>query len=201
MIDEWHGLSSEFVLHRRLHYAYQYRHSYKANMTDFDAYNIGEQNELIQLGNCEENQLVAACLAQKCRRLLDIVSRQLDPPIFNAPEFVEAVRQLIIKNRRPQVRIIVFDPAAIVRHGHQLLELAHRHSSCIEMRKASAEFNGYNECLLVADETAYLHRNNSARYEATVNFNDRRQSRFYLDDFATMWEAASPDHNLRQMNL
>ena len=170
-------------------------------MPNFDAYNIGETSELIHLESCEENQLVATCMAQKCRRFLDISSRQLDPPIFNTPGFVEALRQLIIKKRRPRVRIIVFDPETMVRYGHQLLELASRYSSFMEMRKASEEFRNYNEFLLVADEAAYLHRNNTARYEATANFNDRKQSKFYLDAFVTMLELASPDPNLRQMHL
>ena len=65
----------------------------------------------------------------------------------------------------------------------------------------SEEFQSYNEFLLVADETAWLHRNSAARYEAEANFNDRRQSRLYLDKFSTMWNLAAPDANLRSMKL
>lgn len=170
-------------------------------MHDFDKYKIGVNQDLIELASCEENRLVATCMAQQCSRILDIISRQLDPSVLNTPEFVEALRQMIIKKRRPCVRIIVFEPATIVRHGHLLLELAGRHSSFIEIRKASAEFHGYNEFLLVADEAAYLHRNNGSRYEATANFNDRRQSKFYLDNFEIMWNLGSPDQNLRPLKL
>ena len=170
-------------------------------MQNFDAYNIGENNELIHLESREDNRLITTSMAQKCRRLLDIISRNMYPPIFNTPEFVDALRQLIIKKRRPRVRIIVFVPEAIVRNGHQLIELTGRYSSFIEIRKASTEFNNYNEFLLVADETAYLHRNSSARYEATANFNDRKQSKLYLDNFMTMWNMSGQDPNLRQMNL
>ena len=177
--------------------------SLKSDMTmqNFDAYNIGENDELIHLTSCEENRLVATCMAQKCRRLLDIISHHLDPAIFNTPEFVAALRQLIIKKRRPRVRIIVFDPEAIVRYGHQLIEITGRYSSFIEIRKASQEFRSYNEFLLVADETAYLHRNNHTRYEATANFNDRQQSKLYLDNFMVMWNMGGQDPNLRQMSL
>lgn len=170
-------------------------------MHDFAKYRIGVDQEPIQLATGEENRLVTTCMAQQCTRFLDIISRQLDPPILNAPEFIGALRQLIIKKRRPQIRIIVFEPETIVRNGHHVLDLAAHYSSFIEMRKASNEFHGYNEFLLVADETAFVHRNNASRYEATANFNDRRQSKFYLDNFVTMWNLGSPDQNLRPLKL
>lgn len=170
-------------------------------MPDFDKYRIGVDQEPIQLATSEENRLVATCLAQQCTRFLDIISRQLDPPIFSTPEFIEALRQLIIKKRQPRVRIIVFEPQTIVRNGHHLLDFAGRHTSIIEMRKASAEFHGYNEFLLVADETAYVHRNNASRYEGIANFNDRRQAKLYLDYFMIMWNHGTPDQNLRPIKI
>jgi hypothetical protein len=170
-------------------------------MQDLDKYKISEDQELLELATYDENRLVATCMTRQSIRFLDIISRQLDPSILNTPEFIEAVREMIIKKRRPRIRIIVFEPDTIVRHGHHLLDLAARHSSFIELRKASNEFHGYNEFLLVADETAYLHRNNASRYEATANFNDRRQSKFYLDNFEIMWNLGSPDQNLRPLKL
>ena len=170
-------------------------------MHDFEQYEIGKDSGLLHLETCEENRLAAITMARKCGRLLDIISRHLDPPLFNNPEFIDALRQLIAKKRRPRVRIIVFEPEAIVHHGHILIEYAGHYGSFIEMRKASEEFRNYNEFLLVADETAWLHRNSSSRFEATANFNDRKQSKLYLDNFMTMWHQAAPDPNLRQMKL
>ena len=192
----------QIVSTRRLnYYFYISGHNRMHPMRDFDKYRVGVDKELIELASCEENRLIATCMARQCIHFIDIISRKLDPEVLNTPEFIEALRQLIIRKRRPRVRIIVFEPDIIVRHGHLLLEFAGRHSSFIEMRKASAEFHGYNEFLLVADATAYLHRNNASRHEATANFNDRRQSKLYLDDFLTMWIQSSPDQNLRPLKL
>lgn len=170
-------------------------------MHDYSTYRVGEQQELLQLDSWEKNRTIALLMAQQCHRNLDIISRQLDPPLFNNPEFLEALHGLIGEGHRPRVRIIVLDPKAIVSHGHLLVDFVGKHSSFIEMRKASEEFQSYNEFLLVADEIAWLHRNSAARYEAEANFNDRRQSRLYLDKFSTMWNLAAPDANLRSMKL
>lgn len=170
-------------------------------MTNFNDYKIGVNNKLLQLESFEENRQLATVMVQQARYTLDIISRLLDPLVFNSPEFIEAVRQMVTGNRQPKIRIIVFDPEAIVRNGHRLVDLAGSLSSFIEMRKASREFHSYNECLLLADNTAYMHRLNGERFEATANFNDRRQVKFFIDDFENMWSSAIPDPNLRRLSI
>lgn len=170
-------------------------------MINFNDYKIGVNNKLLQLESFEENRQLATIMVQQSRYTLEIISRLLDPMIFNTPEFIEAVRQMVTTNRQPKIRIIVFDPETIVRHGHRLVEFAGSLSSFIEIRKAGREFHGYNECLLVADNIAYIHRTNAERFEATANFNDKRQSKFFMDDFETMWASALPDPNLRRLSI
>lgn len=168
---------------------------------DFNQYQVGRDEELIQLKSWDENRVLATIMVQQASRSLNIISRLLDPPVFNSPEFIEAVRGMVTGNRSPKIRIIVFDPDTIVRNGHQLVELAGHLSSFIEIRKASHQFNYYNECLLMVDDTAFLHRLNGERFEATANFNDRRQCYYYKQEFEPMWEAAKPDPNLRRMRI
>ncbi len=74
-------------------------------------------------------------------------------------------------------------------------------SSFIEIRKAHNQYNEYNECLLLADSTGYLHRQNVERYEAKVDFNDLRQSRYLLKEFDEMWDTVAQNPNLRWMTL
>lgn len=170
-------------------------------MPNIDDYKLGINSELLQLASFEENRMLATAFVQQASRSLDIASRLLDPPIFNSPEFIEAVRYFVTKNSKPKVRIIVHDPATIVKLGHRLVDLAGHLSSLIEIRKAGQEHKYYNECLLVVDDTAFIHRLNGERFEATANFNDRRQSKYYLDGFNTMWDASVSDPNLRRMSL
>ncbi|MBM2829850.1 MAG: hypothetical protein HW411_640 [Gammaproteobacteria bacterium] len=170
-------------------------------MDNFDDYKLAVTSKLIELESCEENRLAVTCMAQQCTRTLDIISRLLDPPIFDSTGFIEAVRQLVVRYRNPLIRVIVFDPETIVGHGHRLVDLAGDLTSFIQIRKVSSEYNDYNECLLIADSVGYIHRKHADRYEATVNFNDRRQSKHLQKGFEGMWETAIPDPNLRRVNL
>ena len=170
-------------------------------MPDFNEYKLGDSDKLITLDNREDNQLVVTAMARQCTRTVDIISRLLDPPIFDSTDFIDAIRQLIIKNRKPKIRVIVFDPDTIVKHGHRLINLAGDISSFIEIRKAHYQHKDYNECLFIADNIGYVHRNDAERYEANVNFKDPRQSRYLLKEFEEMWEVATQDPNLRRMTM
>ena len=60
-------------------------------MTNFNDYKIGVNNKLLQLESFEENRQLATVMVQQARYTLDIISRLLDPLVFNSPEFIEAV--------------------------------------------------------------------------------------------------------------
>lgn len=168
-------------------------------MIDFNEHILGETENEIHIDNREDNHLAITAMANQCSRTIEIISRRLDPPVFDSIEFIQAVRQLIVKKRNPKIRIIVFDPATIVRHGHRLVNLAGDLSSFIEIRKAHYQHKDYNESMFIADNVGYVHRNNAERYEASVNFKDPRQSKNLLEQFEEMWEMATQDPNLRRM--
>jgi len=170
-------------------------------MYDIEDYRLGETDKLLQLETRADNIQVANHMANQCQRSLYIISRKLDPAVFDTTEFTDAVKYLALRHRRAQIRIIVFEPDTIVKRGHRLLELSGRLSSFIELRKAHYSFDNYNACLILADATGYIHRKNGALYEGTLNFKDRRTSRHLLNKFTDMWELATPDPDLRKMTL
>jgi len=170
-------------------------------MYDIEGYRLGETDKLLQLETRAENSLAANHMVKQCQRNLIIISRKLDPAVFDTEEFVDAVKYLALRHRRAKIQIIVFETDTIVKRGHRLLELSGKLSSFIELRKAHYSFDDYNECLLVADEIAYIHRENGERYEGTLNFKNRRHSNNLLKQFEEMWELATPDPNLRKMIL
>jgi hypothetical protein len=170
-------------------------------MHDIGDYRLGETDRVLQLEKRNENVLVTNHMAKQCHRNLIIISRELDPLVFDTEEFADAVKYLALRHRHAQIQIIVFDPDTIVKRGHRLLDVSVRLSSFIEIRKAHSSFYEYNECLMIADETGYIHRMNGERYEGTANFKDRRKSADYLNQFEEMWQQASPDPNFRNVML
>jgi len=171
-------------------------------MIDFAEYSLGKStDEAISISTREENAAAAVELAIQARRKLAIISQELDPHVYEQPDFLEALRKLAIRNRYVEIRIIVFEPELIVRRGHKLIDLSTKISSYIEMRKVSQKYKTFNESVLVADDVGYLYRESTERYKGKVNFNSRRESKHLLDVFEEMWETAKPDANLRRVHI
>ena len=171
-------------------------------MRDFSEYRLGESSdETLDISTRDDNAEAALELIKQCKQKLAIISHELDPLVYDQADLVEAMRQLALKSRNVEIRILVFEPEQIVRKGHKLVDLAGKVSSFIEMRKIATEYKSFNEALLVADNSGYLYRESTERYKGKVNFNGKRESKHLLDAFNTMWESAKPDANLRRMHI
>ncbi|MCS3903773.1 hypothetical protein J2T55_001804 [Methylohalomonas lacus] len=170
-------------------------------MYQFDQYSLGQTDSELELDSREHNQLASQAMVRQARRSLDIASRQLDPSVYDQPDFIAAVKRMILDNRRCQVRVLVFEAQAIARRGHQLLQLAGDLSSFIELRQAARQHDDYGEALLVADRCGYIHRPLGNRYEAGANFSARRRAQALLNTFEDMWAHASSSVYLRRLSL
>lgn len=170
-------------------------------MFKFETYKLGETDDLIEIDTAEQHRVAVTMMSQQAHHSIDIFSRELDPPIYGAPEFVEAARHLILTGMRPRIRVIVSSPEAIVRRGHRLVETAMNLTSFFDLRKVGDEHRNINTSLFIADTTGYIRRLSAERYEGALNFNDRRQSQLFENEFEEMWAMAVPDINLRRLSL
>ena len=171
-------------------------------MNDLDDSILGEATvEGLKVETREDNAKAALALVKQCNQKLAIISHELDPFVYNQPEFVEAVRKLALKGRYVDIRILAFEPELIVRKGHKLVELATKISSYIEIRKPSSQYKSFNEAVLIVDEVGYLFRESIERYRGKVNFNGRRESKHMLEVFNSMWNTSKPDPNFRRMHI
>ena len=170
-------------------------------MYKFESHFLGKDDEDILIDSSEESIIATLRMAQQAIRTIDIISRPLDPVIYDTEGFVEAVKQMVIKTKKSRVRVLVHEPVQILKHGHQLLDLSLQLSSFIEIRVPGPEHEPINESLFVADRTGYIYRRDCERYEGKLNFKDKRASRLLIHEFEAIWEKSRPDLNLRRALL
>lgn len=168
---------------------------------DLGNYQIGEQDKVIHLDSMEDNRIAAVALAQQCKNSLIIQSYDLDPIIYDTPDFVEAIRQVAINNPRSQVKILIEDASKVVSGGHRLIELMRQLTSSIQIQKINTDLKTLSDAFLICDETAILYRKQTHRYEGFVNFNDRGKCRQILADFKDSWEKSMPEREFRRLHI
>lgn len=170
-------------------------------MYTFEKYKLGINDDEVLISTSGEHLRAATLMAQQSRRNISIISRELDPLVYDVADFVDAVKKTLLANRRAQVRIIVFETKIIASRGHLLVNLAGKLPSYIEFRKPGDEYAGFNESVFIADNTGYVYRNSAERFEGALNFNDKRKSKTLMDVFDEMWNRSAPDPNLRTLSL
>ncbi|MSR13023.1 MAG: hypothetical protein EXR86_00335 [Gammaproteobacteria bacterium] len=162
---------------------------------------LGETEAEFAVDSSEALLEVSLALATQARHSLDIVSRHLDPALYDNELFSDALRALVVNTRRAQIRLLILDSAPVVLHGHRVVELAQRLTDFIQIRVPAPQHKEFNEAWLVADNTGYAHRRFSDRYDATVNFAARRVSNSLTKRFEELWNQAQLDSNLRRQHL
>ena len=145
--------------------------------------------------------VISVMLAQQCRQSLIIVSRHLDPAIYDNEAFADALKNMALKNRTAQIRLFIIESRLLISTGHRVLELSSRLPSYIEIRAPAPQHKQFNEAILVADNTGYVHRQFSDRFKGTADFNDRRIAARLVDRIEEMWERGVSDTNFRRLHI
>jgi hypothetical protein len=168
---------------------------------DLAALSIGEDAREIRLDSRADNQRVAAALVSQAVRTLDIFSRDLEAEIYDQPDFLDGIKALALRSQHVRIRILLQDPAPVVRDGHRLVEMARRLSSFIEIRRPSHDYRDYNEAFMIVDGTALLHRRLAERYEGLACFKQPLRARELVNFFDEVWQRASPHPELQRLHL
>ncbi len=162
---------------------------------------LGETEGLFTLAGREENRAISLALVRQAQRNLTIFTRDLDPALYDQMEFIEALTRLALAGPHARIRILALDPAAAVKRGHRLVELARRLSSYIQIRTPAEQHRNHAGALLIADDTGLVYRPLASRYEASASFHAPLEARRHLDNFNEAWEHAFTDPELRRLHL
>ena len=162
---------------------------------------LGEDAELIEIVERDDLARYSLAMAEQCRRKLDIVSRHLDPVLYDTDEFCAALKRLALGGRRAQIRLWIIDARPLITTGHRLVDLSNRLPSFVEIRAPGRQHRGFNEALMLADNQGYIHRQFSDRFEAQANFADRRVAAILGERFDDLWERGLPETRFRRLHI
>jgi len=186
----------------RGHMTEQTRHSAAEEaMNHLDDLVLGEYTYDIELTNITENHALTVRMANQARRVIRIFTRDLDPPIYDQNDFVDACKTLALGGRFASIEILAFESHRIAQRGHRLVNLSRTISSHIQIRRPEKQFENHMETFMTVDETGYIYRKNTERFEGIANFNNPREARELDKLFARMWERSQTDTEIRQLHI
>jgi len=172
-----------------------------AGMENIEDYILGETEEEITLETSDHSRAISIQMINKCRRDLDIVSRDLDPCIYDTSEMLDAIKKLALRSRLSRIRILVLQPETLKSRGHRMLDLSERLSSFIKIRRVGKEHSSFNSAMLLVDECGFVRRPHSDRFEGRANFKDRKTVSDMQGEFDLLWNHSQKDPNFRRLSL
>lgn len=164
-------------------------------------YNFKKHQNDISLSSRDEVKIINIALTQKATRTIDIISKNLDPGIFDIPDFIEAIKQLSISSKFTKIRILIKDSEPMIRNGHRLIEIIQQLTSSIEIRKISEEYKSYNEAFSLFDTRGVIYLRYDDRYEGFANYDHPRMAAELSNLFNEIWEYSEPDANFRRLYI
>jgi predicted GNAT family N-acyltransferase len=154
-----------------------------------------------RLSTVQQNRDAALELANAAERGIAIYTQDLDPAVYDTPEFVAAARALGLKGRVPRVRVLVVDPQRAVREDHRLIALHQQLTSYVQIRVPDPDDAVTAEAWLIADEDAILYRVQGDQYGALLETAGSSLARLKLREFERLWERATTDPGLRRLHI
>lgn len=171
-------------------------------MEQSDSHRLGTDTTESVLGRYPELRDAALQMVNQAKVTVDILSRDLDPNLYDNPEFASALGQFVTgDSRRTRVRILVSESAKTVQRGHRLIDLAQRLPSFITIRVPDPEYPAITQAALIVDTTGYIHRELADRPEARVCFAAPSFARDLTRTFDDIWAHSTVDAQTRRLGL
>jgi hypothetical protein len=160
---------------------------------------LGVDKDELRLAGSDDVRATAIALASQARRTLLLHTFDLEARIYDRQPFVEAVSKLVRRHPGACCDVLIQNVDRVVKDGHRLVELARRLGSSIQIRRCAQQYRRYCGTFLLVDNTGYLYRPLSSRYEGLASFNNAAEVARLGKYFREVWEHSDTDMELRRL--
>jgi hypothetical protein len=147
------------------------------------------ETERLVLTSFDEVRDAAVKVASCAKRSITILTPDLEPGIYDSPEFLDALKRLVLAKRYARVRVLISEPDRTVRNGNRLIALGRRLNTYLDFRNLHEDYRGkLTGAFIIADETAVLYRANGRGYDGIMGSIEPGIARQHLNEFERPWE-------------
>lgn len=162
----------------------------------------GSAHGTLAITEREEAVAATAALVAGARRRIRILSRVLDPGLYDDPRVLDALRAFATSTTDAEVRLLVLDATAIQRAHAPMLALAQRLPSVFRFRElADPVDRARADAFLATDNGGCYHREFGHRFDGEAMLAGAGRARQLVEAFDPVWERSRPCSELRALGL
>lgn len=143
----------------------------------------------------------AISLCESAARHICIQSPQLDYAAFDNTQLVDALTALARSTRQTRVRILINDARMLIGRSHQLVQLARRLPSVIQIRTLAEHPQWNRETVVIRDRDGVLYKPGGSDHNAFFEPDSRASTVRHLALFDELWRYSVEDSELRSLHI
>ncbi|MGB5491189.1 MAG: hypothetical protein WBM76_10225 [Woeseiaceae bacterium] len=149
----------------------------------------------------EEMRQAAIEVVSEASRKVSIFTHDLEPGIYDDPEFLEIVKRLVLSQTYARIRVLISDPSRAVKNGNNFVHLGRRLNTYIEFRHVREDLRTHAEAFCIADETALVYRLQANGWEGIADTHEPAVAKLYSKMFDEIWLASEVETEFRQLGI
>jgi hypothetical protein len=157
----------------------------------------GASDSLRVLTTRAEVRSAVNAAASGAQRLISIFSPDLEPELYDQTAFLEIIKHFVLARSFSKVRVLLQEPARVMRDSNRFVAMGRRLSSCIDIRHVGPDSRGQTAAYLIADDRAVVFRMRADAWDGIADLNNQKVARLYLTEFDSMWNACAPERGKR----
>jgi len=140
-------------------------------------------------------------VAREATRKVSIFSHDLEPGIYDNPDFLEVIKRLVLSQAYSRIRVLIADPSRAIKNGNDFVYLGRRLNTYIEFRHVREDLRTHAESFCIADETALVYRLQANRWEGIADTYEPAVAKLYGKMFDEIWLASEVETEFRQLGI
>ena len=149
----------------------------------------------------EEMRQAVIAIAREARRKVSIFTHDLEPGIYDDPDFLEVIKRLVLSQTYARIRVLIADPTRAIKNGNNFVHLGRRLNSYIEFRHVREDLRTHAESFCIADETSLVYRLQASRWEGIADTHEPAVAKLYSKMFDEIWLASEVEMEFRQLGI
>jgi hypothetical protein len=156
---------------------------------------------VISLESTDELQEAVLRLAQQAQREITLFTPVMEPELYNKPDFVDALLQLLKRSRYTRIRMLVSETRPLGENCPRLVKLLRATDDRFLLKKIAVDPASVTPAYLIEDDHSMIRWPNATLHRAMCYTGDRARVKQQMEDYNLLWGTAVNDPNLRQLSL
>lgn len=163
-------------------------------------YQLGHQRELIEIDESSALDHVCLMLSQARRQVIVYAADQA-AWMFNRRDVLNSFEQLIGRQRKCRVRVLLQEAVPAFLHGHSLVNLMHRFPSLVDIRKQHPDRPKGPQVYMLVDTHGIVMLPRASQHQGFARYQSPDQVRRWGQHFEDLWATSQSDSAIRRFLL